>query len=121
MPFPGRSGATVTLSHIFGVRIRKINVTLISLVIHVGTMTYRFMMLSIELLERFHLAKVQIVALLVETVQLFRGLVFNDPLALLNGTLIQIRHIAILLHQSSQDRIPYVVRILREGTARSTL
>lgn len=83
MTLAGRSSAPI-LSHLFRVRVRKINMTLVSLVIHVGTMTNRLLMLGIELLERFHLAKVKVIPFFIETVEFFRRFIVNYSFALLS-------------------------------------
>lgn len=68
MSFACRSRTPVGLGYFFRIRICKIDLALISLMIHLGTMTYWPMVLSIELLKRFHLAKVKIITFFVEAV-----------------------------------------------------
>lgn len=57
---------------------------LISLMVHVGTMGHRVFVLSVELLQRFHSTKVEVITLIIETVELFGWLIINYPFALLN-------------------------------------
>jgi hypothetical protein len=95
MTFARRSRTPLWLIHFFRIRICEINLTLISLMIHLSAMTYWLMMLGIELLERFHLAKVEVITFFVETIQFFWWLIINNSFALLCRSWIQIRHIPI--------------------------
>lgn len=67
MTFACGGHAPVLLRDLFWVGVCKINLALISFMIQLGTMTYWLMMLGVELLEWFHLAKVKVIAFLVET------------------------------------------------------
>lgn len=57
---------------------------LISLMVHVGTMGHRVLVLSVKLLKRFHSTEVEVITLIIETVELFGRLIINYPFALLN-------------------------------------